>query len=138
MGTRPEAAQLKSDRSGTFGRDSIKEGLHPRGLDFLILLTDLFHISQFLSSGMKSHADCDPSLQAAQPRSGRKKHTAIFLKISLLIYLNPMSGERTKTLFSLEILFIRIMGQRCLFHRKPTSPMSASFFFLKKCIKVEF
>lgn len=38
-----------------------------------------------------------------------------------------MSGERTKTFFSLEIF---LMSQRCLFHRKLTSPMSSKGFFL--------
>lgn len=45
-----------------------------------------------------------------------------------------MSGERTKTFFSLEIF---LMSQRCLFHRKLTSPMSSKVFFFK-CINVGF
>lgn len=122
---------MKLADPGIFCRDSTKEGLASWGPDFLIILMDPLPISQFFSSRIKFHSDCDPSPQASQPQSSRKKHTAILLKISLLIYLSPMSGERIKPFFPLEIL--RVTGQRCLFHRKPTALMSSRVcLFFKK------
>lgn len=59
LGTRPEAHSQNMTGAGTFCRDSAKEGLSPED-DFLIILTDLSHIPQFLASRIKFPSRIEP------------------------------------------------------------------------------